>query len=336
MSLSSIGDMRQHFMNTRSNTAIKTELNTLVQELNTGEVSDLTAHLGSGQTQLASVDRQLEMLERFGRANVETGHLLTMMQSSLGRIESHRGVVSQALLTINDASSLSQVTDAGEASRIGFDATINALNARFGDRALFGGNDLDSFPLASAEDMLTELKTVSSGLTTADDVRTAVTDWFEATGGGFETLGYLGGTDGYMERTADVDQNVEISLRGDDPVLRDLMTSFALGALAGDDTMALSLNERRDLQQQLGVELIEQAVPFVGIQARIGFLEGQVEEATVRMAAQETSMGIARNSLVSADPFETASRLEQVQLQLETHYTLTARLSRLSLTEYLR
>jgi len=39
---------------------------------------------------------------------------------------------------------------------------------------------------------------------------------------------------------------------------------------------------------------------------------------------------------VNADPFETASTLQAVQLQLETHYAMTARLSRLSLAEYLR
>ena len=64
--------------------------------------------------------------------------------------------------------------------------------------------------------------------------------------------------------------------------------------------------------------------------------EARVEDAAARLSARGTALEIARNDMSAADPYETATKLQNVQLQLETHYTLTARLSRLSLTEYLR
>jgi flagellar hook-associated protein 3 FlgL len=45
---------------------------------------------------------------------------------------------------------------------------------------------------------------------------------------------------------------------------------------------------------------------------------------------------MARSDIVSVDPFEVATELQNLQVQLETIYTITARLSGLSLTKYLR
>ena len=75
MTISTIGDLRQHFLSTRNTTSMKTELSTLVQELTTGEASDLTSHLGASQNKLAGLDRQLQMLSRFSQSNTETSQL---------------------------------------------------------------------------------------------------------------------------------------------------------------------------------------------------------------------------------------------------------------------
>lgn len=336
MPMSTTGDLRQHFISTRTNTALKTELNTLVEELTTGQVSDLTSHLGVGQTQLSSVDRQLELLDRYSSSNIATGQTLSTMQIALENIEQHRSTSSSTLLTINDSSSLSQISDAGYVARSGFDAAVQSLNMRSADRSLFGGNDVDSSPLASADDMIADLQLAIAGLTDAADIADAIDDWFMAPGGGFETIGYQGDSSGSITRQIDATQSVEIGLRADDDALRSTLKAFALGAIAGDQALTMSVDTRQTLQGQAAEDLLTVASSLTSVQARLGYIEGLVEETSVRISAQESSYGIARNTLVSADPFETATRLESVQLQLETHYTLTARLSRLSLTEYLR
>ena len=60
-----------------------------------------------------------------------------------------------------------------------------------------------------------------------------------------------------------------------------------------------------------------------------------VEQADTRNGAQQTALSLARSNLVAADPYETASALTQTEGNLQTLYALTARLSRLSLTDYL-
>jgi len=331
-----VGDMRQQFLSTRLNTSLKNDLNTLVQELTTGQAADLTAHLRGSQSSLTGLDRQLELLGRFSQANSETGQMLSVMQTALAGIDSLRESAATHLLTINDSSTASQLSDAATAAKSSFESTVSNLNLRSSGRAMFGGNDLDASPLADADVMLDALRAEISGLTTATDIENAIDTWFDSPGGGFETVGYLGDSNGTQSRTTGANESVDISVRADDSAFRDTLKALAKSALSAEPAFGLGVEVQRDIQKQSAVDLLSNASDLVSVQARLGFVQEQVEEATVRTIAQEASYGIARNELVSVDQFETASELQSIQLQLETHYTLTARLSRLSLTEYLR
>lgn len=336
MTVTSIGDMRQFFQSNRANVVTKTALNTLVQELTTGQVADLNAHLGMGQSTLASYDRQLKMLGQFSQGNTETAQMLSVMQSSLGSIEQQRLEVGTALFTVNDASPPSHVDNVAEIAVSGFETTVTALNTRFAGRALFGGNQIASAPLASADVMLDALRIKISGSNNTADFKAAIDTWFDAPDGGFATIGYLGDANGQMTRSIGPDQTLDIDLRADDPAIRGTLKTFALAALANDPSSSLNIEDQRSLQQQAAGDLFSIAAPIAALQGRIGYAQGQLESASVNISSRETSFSIARTDLVSADPFETATRLQAVQVQLETQYALTARLSRLSLTEYLR
>lgn len=336
MPMQTIGDMRQYFLTSRINTSLRSDLGTLVDELSTGQASDIVQHLGPDQTKLSGIDRQLSLMQSIAQSHTETRHMLSSMQMALSGVEAQRDSSGAALLAINSASSNIQIADAGSVSRTGFELAVSALNTRFGGRAVFGGNDQNSSPLVNAEEMLDAISSSVTGLTSAQDISNVIDDWFDVPGGGFETLAYQGSSTGLMSRSTEANHSLEIEVRADDQAFRDVFKSFAKGAIAGDLTQTIDQTVRQELQQKAGVDLLSSASALASVQARIGTAEAAIEESSVRVSSQSTSYSIVRNELVSADPFETATRLEAVQLQLETHYTLTARLSRLSLTEYLR
>ena len=103
MTLTSVGDKSQHFLSLRNNMALKTRLGTLVQELSTGQSSDLVAHLGSDQTRLLDVDRQLLLLKGYGRATTQTAQTLSLMQVSLEQLDATRGQLASEMLAITSA-----------------------------------------------------------------------------------------------------------------------------------------------------------------------------------------------------------------------------------------
>ena len=60
-----------------------------------------------------------------------------------------------------------------------------------------------------------------------------------------------------------------------------------------------------------------------------------MEQAATRNDAEGTGLRIMHNRLASADPYEAATALTDAEARLEKLYALTARLSRLSLMDYL-
>ncbi|MCK5644400.1 MAG: flagellar biosynthesis protein FlgL, partial [Gammaproteobacteria bacterium] len=64
--------------------------------------------------------------------------------------------------------------------------------------------------------------------------------------------------------------------------------------------------------------------------------EGRIEAEKVRNQAMSVVFELEHSAILSADPYETVTKLEALQGQLQTIYTVTARLSNLSLTNFLR
>jgi flagellar hook-associated protein 3 FlgL len=121
-----------------------------------------------------------------------------------------------------------------------------------------------------------------------------------------------------------------------DQSLRDTLAGFAMAALIDRGVLAGDATERGGLAQQAGQQLVSTEDARTTLEARIGTVEAQIEAARTRNSAEETSLGILRSDIGSVDPYEAATRLQTIQSQLESLYLVTARVSRLSLTEYLR
>ena len=61
----------------------------------------------------------------------------------------------------------------------------------------------------------------------------------------------------------------------------------------------------------------------------------RLDRIATRNAAEVTSLTMAKNTLLEADPFEAATKLEEAQFQLQSLYTVTVRSSELSLVNFL-
>jgi len=137
-----------------------------------------------------------------------------------------------------------------------------------------------------------------------------------------------------VQRQISETQTISISARVDDPAIKEVLKGSALAALASE-IPALDRDSKMMLLQEAGKKLFDASSDLVAVQARVGFTEMLVSDAIAQNVSQETSLSILRNELIGADPFEAASKLQAVQLQLETHFAVTARMSQLSLLRYI-
>lgn len=337
MALTGLGDRAQLFAAQRHNVTIRERLATLNQEMSTGVAADLTAHLGGDTAPLADIDRRLALTDGYARAAREAGDRLGAMQVALGNADALRSSLAATLVTTTGLGSglgADAVASAGSNARGAFDDLVGSLNARFGEGALFAGTAVEPQALAGADAMMASIRAAVAGLATAADVVTALDTWFNDPAGGFATMGYQGNA---TLATRGIDQGSAVTLgaTASDPGLKGLLKAAAAAALASDPALGLPVGEGVALLERSRDALHGLASPLTRVRADLGLAEARVEEAVARHAARKTAFGIMRTEMVAADPFETASALEAVQSQLETHYTLTNRLQGLSLVNYL-
>ena len=334
MTALSVGDLSQQFTSMRNGSLIKSELAHLSDSLSSGKVSDITRHLGGETARLAGIEYSLTQLDAYAQIGSETQQHLAAQQTILTEVDDVRGSTAARLLLVSDASTAAQVDEAAFSARSSFETVVRSLNTQIADRTVMGGAHVANAPLAAADQMLADLQTAIGGALDAAAIIATVDDWFDNPAGGFATTGYIGDTGPTQERRVSDTRSVGLAARADDPAIAAVLKSTALAALA-NDLPTLDFDTKRTLLQEAGADMFGAASDLVGMQARVGFAEAQVAGALAENAAQQTGLGIARNDLISADPFDTASRLHQVQLQLETHYAVTARLSQLSLLRYI-
>lgn len=336
MSNLGIGDMSRAFSSRLQNLDIRDRLFRLSDELATGKPADLGAHLDGDRTRLSDVDRQISLAQGFAGTTRALGQTLSTMQSALGRMDDVRSGLGARLLTTTPASTDAQQTSASDAARGAFADLVSSLNTRFGGAALFAGTTTDGTALADADAMMTSLRASVLGAVTASDVETAVDLWFNDPAGGFATMGYTGDTGADLTRRIDTDTDVTIAPRADHPTVKDLLRATAIAALAADPALGLPRSTTTTLLSHATVDLLSAAEPLTALRADLGAGEERVATALASHVAAESALGIMRNDLALVDPYATATALQQVQTQLETHYTLTARLANLSLVGYLR
>ena len=334
MPVVSVGDMSQQFISMRNGGAIKTELSQLAESMSSGRVTDVTQALNGDTVRLSGINYSLTQLDGYQQAITETTQTLSGIQSILGRVDTMRADNAEQLLLVSDESTISQVNEASRAARDTFGEMVTVLNTQIADRSLLGGTRVDSPALADPEDMLADLQTTIGGATTPAAIRAAIDTWFDDPAGGFATMGYLGDTAGIVERRVSETKSVAFDVRADDPAIRETLKVAAVAAMA-NDLPGLDRTTKTTLLKDAGAGLYTASSELIGVRTRIGSAEAEVGQSETEMNAQKTSLEIARNNLISADPFDTASRLQAVQLQLETHYTVTARLSQLSLLRYI-
>jgi flagellar hook-associated protein 3 FlgL len=335
MALTSIGDLSQHFITKQRVTALKQQSQTAGGELTTGVTADLGRHLRGGLSQISAIEGSLGKLSAFRTATQNAEQITSAMQDVLTLLDGLTGDLSTALL---DAGTLGQTGTADTVlsdARHRFDATISAINTRYGEVALFAGSQTDGAALADGSTILDALRMEISatGATGAAQIEAVIEDWFAAPTG-FSTVAYTGG-DSIGKRPISPTDQVNLAITAQDPALRDTVKALAMAALLADG-LPLSTADKSQLIRRSGEALFEAQSQRSLLSGRLGIEQARIEEAAIQNEAENSSLQLARSALLAIDPYEAATRLEESQNQLETLYAVTARLSRLTLLDFLR
>lgn len=187
--------------------------------------------------------------------------------------------------------------------------------------------------MPNAGTLLTALETAIAGLAAVDDISNGIDDWFNGTAG-YEAL-YTGGQ-GRAGLTVAPGETASLPFTALDPAIRTTLAGLAKAALLDRGLLTGDHASRSALALRAGETLFSSSEARTVLAGRIGTVEQQLFQAQSRNSAEKSALALTRNSLTEADPYEATVRLKDLESRLDAFYTITARLSQLSLTGYLR
>lgn len=335
MTFTTIGDQAALFLQRRQSAQLKAEMQRLGQELATGRRQRPATPATGDSAHLLEIARTQTRLVAGRAATAEAAFLLDAAQRALGEAGELAGATGSAMLAAASAADPARISGAAAEAATRLAAAVTALNGRAAERALFSGTATGTAPLAGPAAILAALQATVAGETTAAGVQAVVDAWFDTPGGGFESLAYQG-DGGTLVLRLGTAGDLALPARADGPEIRAALKGLALAALADAPGLAAAPEQKTLLARAAAEAALAGADRVTTLRAGIGALQARVEEAEVRQAAEATALGLAQAQFTAADPFDTATRLQAAQTQLETLFAVTARQSRLTLTAFLR
>ncbi len=338
MNLNNVGDRAQAQLLQRQNTDLKLRLTQLTGEMASGRKADVARAVGGDFRALAGIEHSLTTLAAFHAATSEAAGLTDALQKALETVQTVSSDLAPSLISAGTTGGATHVATAAFDARQKLFSVVAALNVRVGDRYALSGSATDQKPVLGAQELLDGLKLAATGQVTASGVMTAVDNWFAAPagGGGYLDLIYDGSATALAPFQIGDTGQAHLSLTANDVTLRDTLKGLALAGLVAEGVLIGDLTGQTVLMQSSGQTLLARSSDLAVLRANLGSVEAQIHDVAARNQAESSALEIARNAIVAADPFETANKLEATRTQLETLYAVTARLSHLSLADFLR
>ncbi len=334
MTVTGLGDLAQGYLLRNRTNSIKQEIDRLTAELTSGQVSDVRDRLDGNLSFLTDVERRSTVLDSYGIATAEAAGFSNAMQLALTTFSETTQGFSGTLISSGSSTTSSSAFDITAEASNTLQSLFSTLNSEIAGRSLFAGNTTDTRPLADVDAVLADLTAAITGASTPADILAQTVAWF-ADPAGFATSAYQGSSVPLSGFALSPDETVNLDVRATDPGLTRAMASVAAASLASDPVFALSSAEQSALFALSGQDLLANQDALVEVRARVGMVEARIDQSTARNAAVMTSLNMAKNSLLEADPFETATKLEEAQFQLQSLYSVTVSMSQLSLVNYL-
>lgn len=327
------------------------------QELSTGVKADIFADLGPRAAVALTLRAREENTQAYITSNkILDSKLQAMLTSVDGVRDSADDVLQNAL--VNASRPTTGVAALQDESRAALESIIASLNISYNGDHLFSGIDSDTPPLTrwnevsdatgtSPEQVLQDI--VGSGPTTlaeAEEMIAKLDAFFDSTNSdpalnyegtffnGTPLVDDSGAEANRVTARIDVGQALEYGVQANDEAFRSMMKGLAMLAVTNVAEIDDSATYARWMEE-VNASLSGGVQGALNVSAGIGFNQQVVENTQTHLndlsLVQRTQIADYEN----VDPYETSTLVTSLETQLEASYNVTARLSQMSLLNYL-
>jgi len=328
---------------------LQSKLAVAQKEATTGRLADVGETLGYLTERTVSLRQDVDRLTTFKDTNAIASGRLSMTQTTLDSVGASAQQFLQTLVAARATRSSAGVaiSDA-KAKLVSFTASMNtAQNGAY----IFAGINTDVKPLAEYfASPASAGKTALDGAFAAEFGLAQSAPGVEAISGAdmqafldgnFATLfdhsnwttTWSSASDQDISTRISNNERVETSANANEAAIRKLASAYTMIADFGIEELGsdayLSVVDK-------AIELVGQSIgDITQIQAGLGTSEERITSANTRMDLQIKLMKEHITKLEGVDPYEATSNVNALLTQIETAYSLTARLQNLSLVNFL-
>jgi len=305
-------------------------------ELTTGQIADLRDLAAGGISRVFAIDNARTGIEAARLSLDSSASRATAAQAAMEKLNTllgTSGIDLRSALDIGDVISVRSYTREAEPALVD---VISTLNTRQGGQALFAGAALDANALGSADDLIADLRTLISPVTDAATAIGLIDAYFDDPAGPFQT-GFYGGD--AQQATGPVlsdGTRIDFLPRASDPELREIIRSLAMVTIADADGAGWPAQAQTEFLYESADRLARVGDGLLSVRAELGQSEERLKQAKDSADAEAAALVLARNDITAVDPFVAATRFADLEGQIQSAYTVTARLSSLTLTNFLR
>jgi len=344
MALSSISTATLSSIMSSSVNSLQVQLSQAEVELSTGKAADLGISLGSSMGQNLSLQNQQTFLNALTATNNLASTRLDTTQTTLGTLQATAQDFLSSL--IQNSGSNSTSAELAQSATTNLKAFTGALNAAYNGGYLFAGTNTTQKPITDYfADSSTNSQSVQAALTAAfgasPDYSTISTTDMSNFLDNFDSLftgaswasDWSSASDTTQTTTIAVSYKENTSVSANEKAFQQLAEAYTMvsqlaNAGLSDATFKVVVNKAQTL--------ISGALNnLTNVQASVGTVQAAIKSSNSQMSAQLTILKTQVGNMEGIDPYNVATRISNLQTQIETAYSLTSQLKQLSLVNYL-
>ncbi len=299
--LTRIGDLAQSKLTTQLLLEAQTRVRETQIQISTGKVTDRFSGIASGANRLLAAKDTLQRIQKYQTNNDLADQRLSQMDSSLGSLDDLGNRLKVLLIQrLNDASAVPGTLSA-EAEQL-LDQAVADLNVDLAGQHLFSGSRTDTTPVV--------LDPTFSAFGSPDDT-------------------FYQGDDVNLTVRADDNREVTYGMTANQPGFQELIGAMR-AAIEGDGSKDPTLLNS-------ALDLLNSAMPKIsGYRSEIGARQNALDRINDGHADAELYLQKQVSDIQDVDMTDAITRMTQDQMVVESSMATIARLSQLSLVDFLR
>ena len=318
------------------------------KEMSSGKYADVGLVLGARTGQAVALNRDIDRLKALGDSNGLVSTRLDTIQDAMTRLTQEAEAFLSALTVGGGGDTERQVLQATGKNTL--ETLTSVLNTSLKGEYIFAGVNTDIKPINDYEEAGSPNKaafdtafTTFFGFPQSDPAvanisATDMTDFLDNVVqpmfmGSDWQANWSNATDEPVTSRITLNEMAETSVSANSEGIRKLaMTTSIISDLL---QAPLNENARNALIDQSRVLVGEAIADVQNVQAKVGLVQNRVVSANERLSMQVEIMTKNLDDMQGVDPYEAATRVNDLLTQIETSYALTSRIQQLSLLKYL-